>query len=193
MAAEGQFIVFKRWDDTEIHGNKGPRVVHVGEIAEEYNRITGSIKVLHYIDMGPSDKTVDMAKPLQNRQVYPEYVWKGKSTTLRRGRDKPTKGMELMLQIYKFQGTERINILASNFNIQTGGKIPDGICMKVNQQLDKLQAEIDTSTSRTTVTCDVSHELENYRVAHVISHLPPKEDTETEQRVFGRKYCLTSR
>mmetsp|Transcript_20732 Transcript_20732/g.61869 ORF Transcript_20732/g.61869 Transcript_20732/m.61869 type:complete len:706 (+) Transcript_20732:1048-3165(+) len=170
----GQYIAFRRWDDEERFGAKSKKVVHVGEIIEEYNRITGAIKVHHYVDLGPTGRW-DPAKPLHERRVYPEMVdSRGRSYTVR-GRMKEKPNSDPQVAVYKFIGQERIKILAYNWNLQTGGKILADVCIKVQKAIEQ-----DIATANTTVDEEpveyrpgvwdteprVRHDLEQYRAVH---------------------------
>ena len=64
----GTFVVFKRHDDVSWDH------LHVGEITQAYNSITGAIEILHYVDMGPNDRTWDPAKSMEKRRIFVEYV-----------------------------------------------------------------------------------------------------------------------
>ena len=107
--------------------------------------------------------------------------------------------MEIFRQVYKSQGQEHITILASNFNLQTGGKIPSDVASKVEAQLksENITGQVQFMSSEDlsySPLVGISHEMEAYRVQCVCSptyHDQPADDSEAEGPKFGRKYYLT--
>ena len=111
------------------------------------------------------------------RRVYPEYVTpEGNSYTLKGGRKKVKAGSELMMSVYKFVGHEHITILAYNFNLQTGGKIPADVCAKVERIINPDTGHANMTKSETSVDYHegiwdeephVGHDWEPYCVTHL--------------------------
>ena len=128
----GHFIVFKRSDDRKWN------YLHVGEVTGRYNPITHTIRVHHYVDMGPNDRSWDPAKSMQKRRVYPEYDYKGKSSTRRQGKDDLREGSTDVSFDYSLRSgpeRDRITIVAKNWVLQSGGKIPADVCIRVESWL----------------------------------------------------------
>lgn len=128
----GHFIVFKRSDDRKWN------YLHVGEVTGRYNPITHSIRVHHYVDMGPNDRSWDPAKSMQKRRVYPEYDYKGKSSTRRQAKDDLREGSTDVSFDYSLRSgpeRDRITIVAKNWVLQSGGKIPADVCIRVESWL----------------------------------------------------------
>ena len=94
-----------------------------------------------------------------------------------------------------------ITILASNFNLQTGGKIPSDVASKVEALLKSKNITgqvqfMDSEELSSSPLTGISHEMESYRVQCVCSpthHDRPADNCEAEGPKIGRKYYLTSR
>ena len=81
-------MVFQRPDTYREHG---PNALHVGQVDEEYDPVSGSVVLFHYIDMGPNDNMRDykVTKGIAQRRVYLELVTKNDvSHTNKRGKGK---------------------------------------------------------------------------------------------------------
>ena len=64
--------------------------------------------------------------------MYPEYDYKGKSSTRRQGKDELREGSTDVSFDYSLRsGPERgrITIIAKNWVLQSGGKIPSDVCI----------------------------------------------------------------
>mmetsp|Transcript_11621 Transcript_11621/g.34957 ORF Transcript_11621/g.34957 Transcript_11621/m.34957 type:complete len:372 (-) Transcript_11621:300-1415(-) len=139
----GTFVVFKRHDDVSWDH------LHVGEITQAYNSVTGAIEILHYVDMGPNDRTWDPAKSMEKRRIFVEYVDpEGNSYTRKRNTIQLVTGSTEFRRKYVLQGRESITIVVKNFNRQTGGKIPSDVCMKVKDYLKKKDPAPEPSKAK---------------------------------------------
>jgi len=129
----GLFVVFKREDDRKWNA------LHVGEVVRPYNPITHEVRIHHFVDLGVSGKHWDPTKDLSSRRVYPEYSADGVSYVQKRSGVALKPGSQEVSIDYALHNRgsgRRITIIAKNFALQTGGKIPGDVCMKVREWLD---------------------------------------------------------
>ena len=79
---------------------------------------------------------------------------------------------------------ERITILAYNWNLQTGGKIPADVCIKVQRIIEQDTATVQTTVSEEPVEycpgiwdteASVRHDWEQYRATHFTIYFDPLE------------------
>ena len=125
----GQFVVFRRRDDT-YHDQ-----YHVGQVVEEFDSLTGKITMLHYIDMGASGTSLKVhAKaraPLKKRKLSPEmYDPAGQSYTVGRGKVPKTRPGGLERQI-DYDVDSMAEVVAKNFSLDSKGMIPSDVLLQV--------------------------------------------------------------
>ena len=133
---KGRFVVFQRKDTIKAHGH---RAIHIGEVTKEYNPVSGQVEIFHYIDLGPNDnlRSYSVTKPIEKRRSFPEYYdEKGNSYT----RKRCTTPVRPNSSEYKEDYTaDRIVIIAKDWFMQKGGKVPSDVCLKVNAFLDNYK------------------------------------------------------
>jgi len=128
-----EYITFQREDDRKWNA------LHVGEVVRPYNPITHEVRIHHFVDLGVSGKHWDPTKDLSSRRVYPEYSADGVSYVQKRSGVALKPGSQEVSIDYALHNRgsgRRITIIAKNFALQTGGKIPGDVCMKVREWLD---------------------------------------------------------
>ena len=124
---QGRFVVFRAV-------NSG-KLLHVAEICG-YSSLTKTYKPHHYVDFGTSWdlRNWQRNKKLSLRRVYPEYEdSEGASYT-----DPKRKGLKPespMMEVEYTMGDLEITIIAKNFCLESGGKIPANVCHKVDTWL----------------------------------------------------------
>lgn len=135
----GHFVVCQLSSDTKWNA------LHVAEILEPYNPLTRSVVLHHYVDLGKSGEDLskfDVTKDIAKRRVFPEYEYdneEGEAVSYAKVRSNQVMKPESreVKYAYALQGNERLRIIAKNFNIQTGGKVPTNVCAQVRAYLDQ--------------------------------------------------------
>jgi transposase InsO family protein len=136
---KGTYLVFQRPDTYREHG---PNALHVGQVDEEYDPVSGSVVLFHYIDMGPNDNMRDykVTKDIAQRRVYLELVTKNDvSHTNKRGKGKLGNDPALTAAYT----ADQLTIIAKNFNLPANGRIPADVCMKVKRYLQNARNDDD--------------------------------------------------
>ena len=91
------------------------------------------------MDLGANGGHWDVTKDISTRRVYPEYsaddvsyVRKRPGAPLKPG----SSEVSIDYALHNRGSGRKINIIVKNFTLQTGGKIPGDVCMKVKAWLD---------------------------------------------------------
>jgi len=118
-------------------------------LAKSYDHNTKSIEIQHFVDLGPKGNNFSYHKQgcakISTRILYPERCREDKrgnliSYTEGRGPHPIRKDGYLFSSIYTVSG--RINIvLAKNFHLEKGTKIPKPVCEQTKGYLDSLKAK----------------------------------------------------
>ena len=90
--------------------------------------------------MGKHDRPKDYSptKNVKDRRVYPEYVEQATSVSYTRKRNTTPLKPNSYDMVVEYTA-DKLTIIASNFDLQTGGKIPSNICIKVKAYLDSIK------------------------------------------------------